>query len=155
MTGSLWRYNGGDFRRVGGGTWHEFQNGQLAFMFMQTAQSSDEVFLFDASRGFTVRLTHNQAIVTAGSTTLLTLNGEWIEQEWTYSTGRFRHLGGGSWREFQNGQPAFSFVEVARSSDVVILFDASRGINVRLTPTQAVVTSGPNTLMTIPGNWTG
>lgn len=155
MTGTLWRYNGGEFRRVGGGTWHEYQNSQLAFTFHQTAQSNDEIFMYDGSRGFTVRLTPNQAIVTAGATILLTLNGEWIEQQWTYSSGRFQHLGGGSWREFQNGQPVFGFVEVGRSSDVVILFDSSRGINVRLTPTQAVVTIGPDTLMTISGSWTG
>src|SRR5262245_8756575 len=75
---------------------------------------------------------------------------------WTYRTsnvtGEFRRENGG-WAEYQNGRKVFTFVDTGGGPDFALLWDASRGIRVKLTATQAIVTSDGQTLLTYSGGW--
>jgi hypothetical protein len=102
-----------------------------------------------------VKLTATQAIVTSDGQTLLTYSGGWAWQEWALSGSnlKFVHTGGGSWTEYQNGRAVFTFRETQRTRDSVTLYDSSRGIRVRLTTTQAIVTSDNDRLLTYNGRF--
>jgi len=154
--GSVWAYKSGEFKREANGKWVEYQGGKAAFTFVDTGTVGGAQLLYDASRGITVKLTDKQAIVRSGDDVLLTYAGGWQRQSWGYQNGKgsFKHLGGSKWNEYQNGQVAFTFKETARSANEVHLYDASRGITVKLTATGAAVSSGPDSIFTIKGHWT-
>jgi|GEM_PF-2263617 len=154
-TGSKWVYGTGEFRRDAQGSWVEYQNGAPVFEFVETARNADLVLLFDSSRGINVKLLGSQAVVTSGASTLLTLNGGWSWQEWSSDDGRgtIVHTGNGTWQEYLNGNPTFTFRETARGPNVVHLYDASRGITVKLSADKNVVMSGADTLLVVPGGW--
>ncbi|HQX49697.1 MAG TPA: hypothetical protein PLY87_29260 [Planctomycetaceae bacterium] len=65
----------------------------------------------------------------------------------------FRRTAPGRWEELQNGVPTFTFVETAANPNLVLLYDASRGITLKLSPTRNVIMSGPDTLMSVTGGW--
>ncbi|MBA4190490.1 MAG: hypothetical protein C0467_21090 [Planctomycetaceae bacterium] len=154
--GSVWGYKGGEFRREANGKWVEYQGGKAAFSFIDTGTVGGAQLLHDPSRGITVKLTDKQAIVRSGLDVLLTYDGGWERQGWSYQDGKgsFKHTGAGKWTEYQNGKVAFTFKETARSANEVHLYDASRGITVKLTVTGAMVSSGPDYIFTIRGHWT-
>lgn len=51
---------------------------------------------------------------------------------WTYDIGFFQDNGNGGWSETANGQVIFTFQEVLRTNDSVILYDRSRDMYVAL-----------------------
>lgn len=76
-----------------------------------------------------------------------------VADMWLRTGGHFSNLGGGRWQEIINGKIAFKFTENGRSTNEVSLFDASRNITVKLTPTQALVYKGTAKVLTYNGSW--
>ena len=153
--GSVWTYANGEFRNTGAGQWQEYQGGADRFRFKETGRTPSSVTLHDGSRGITVKLTNFKAFVTRGSENVVSYNGGWKWQEWSFSNGqgKFVQTAAGQWAEYQNGQMKFTFTETVRGANEVNLYNASRSISVRLGAQQAVVARQGNTLLTIQGGW--
>jgi hypothetical protein len=66
FTPTLFSYNGGEFRSVGGGSWEEWQGGRKAYSFVEKSRSGSGATLYDASRGITVVITATQFTVYEG-----------------------------------------------------------------------------------------
>jgi len=154
-TGRLWKAGATEYRRTAAGKWGEFNNGTLVHEFVETAHTPESVLLYDASRGFNVRLHGDKAVVTSGTTTLRSDPGRWLWQGWKSADGKghLTHLGNGKWQEYINGAPTHSFRETFRGATEIHLFDMTRGITVKLSADKNVVTSGNDTLATVPGTW--
>lgn len=73
-----WAYDNGEFQRTSNGTWVEYQNGISKYSFVQTSQDADQVVLFDQSRSINVKLLARAAVVTKGSSKLMTILGGWM-----------------------------------------------------------------------------
>ncbi len=151
-TAGVWVGEGRTFRAENGG-WSEYYQGQKAFTFANSGSGPGWVGLYDAARGIRVELSATQAVVSRGGQTLFAYRGMWHWKMFTRSDGKGSFVGvNGKWSETFNGQTIFTFVETGRSRDQVILFDASRGIEVKLTSREAIVTAGSRQLMTYPGS---
>jgi hypothetical protein len=150
-----WATDRAAFVRQGRGQWQETHYGIVVNKFKEIARGPDSVVLFDASRGITVNLSDGKADVSSGTTALLTLNGRFFFTVWSYAdrNGRFAHVDGKRWQEFQGGRPVFNFVQSARTTDSVELIDASRGIQVTLARGKATVSSMGAVVMGIAGDW--
>lgn len=79
--------------------------------------------------------------------------GAAVSDRWVYKTGEFRHLGGGRWEEIINGRKAFTFIESARGANEVVLWDKSRGIQVKLNYVEAKVFQGARHVLTHQGTF--
>ena len=153
--GTQFRAGISHFRRLESGQWEELQNGTPRFRFVETARGNNYVLMFDASRSISVKLTENRIIVTQNSVQKINTIGHWLWQEWRSADGRGRlvHQGNGDWTEYLDGNPTWRFREVSRGLDQIQLYDASRGITLKLSPTSNVISSGSDTLMTVAGGW--
>lgn len=153
--GTQFRAGISHFRRMESGQWEELQNGVPRFRFTETARGNNFVLLHDASRNVSVKLTENRIIVTENSIQKINTIGHWLWQEWRSADGRGRlvHEGTGEWAEYLDGRPTWRFREVSRGLDQVQLYDASRGITLKLTPASNVIQFGADTLMTVTGGW--
>src|SRR5262249_20442360 len=163
--GSVWTYRTsnvtGEFRRENGGGGGD-QKGRKVFTFVGTRGGAGFALLWGASPGIRGELAAPQAILASHRQTPLTHSGRrgragespltasggwaWEGRARSGSNLKYVRTGGGKWREYQNGQVAFTFRETARARDSVTLYDSSRGIRVKLTTTQAIVTSDSDTL---------
>jgi hypothetical protein len=78
LTRLVWTYQGGFFKDVGNGRWEEF-NSSGHYCFQETGRNADFIDLFDASRGFTVRIYNNAMFLQGGSYTTFTkfYDGSW------------------------------------------------------------------------------
>jgi hypothetical protein len=152
---SAWVGEGRTFRQENGG-WAEYYKGQKAFTFVNSGSGPGWIGLYDDTRGIRVELSSTQAVVSRGGKVLFAYKGMWRWQEFTRSDkkGSFVHTGDGKWSEFFDGKVIFTFQETGRARDEVILFDQTRGIEVKLTSKQAIVTAGNRTLLTYNGRFT-
>lgn len=153
--GSVWSFDGGEFRDTGNGQWFEYVNGAATYSYREIYRDWQRVDLFDETRNMIVELSQTVATVRRGGQVLMTISRSPRGQEWSYSngTGRFVQTSPGAWSEFQNGAFAFAFQEVGRLDHEVYLYDASRDISVRLIQGEAIVTRNGVLLLTIPGNF--
>lgn len=151
----IWTNDRQAFVSKGKGVWHELQGGNTAFKFKESARGANHVVLFDGSRGITVSLFDGKADVSSGATQIMTLTGRFFFTQWVYADGKgmFVNSSGNKWQEFQNGKPVFSFLQSARTTNTVELYDASRGVNVSLIPGVANVSEMNEIRVGIPGQW--
>jgi len=154
QTGSVWVGEGRTFRQENGG-WSEYYKGAKAFTFKEVDRGPGYVGLYDATRGIRVELSATSATVVRGSKTLFAYSGRWSWRLFVRSDkkGYFIREADGNWAEYFEGKVIFKFQETGRGKDLVVLFDASRGFEVRLTGTQAIVTSGSRTILTYNGRF--
>jgi len=75
-----WVYDNGEFQRSSNGKWVEYQNGVSKYSFVETSQNADQIVLFDQSRSIQVMLVARAAVVTKGSSKLLTIPGGWLSE---------------------------------------------------------------------------
>lgn len=155
VTGRVWKGGLTEYRRTSPGKWEEFQNNMPIHQFVEIAHTPDSVLLYDATRGYNVRLHADKAVITKGTDAPITTAGHWLWQGWKSADGKghFTHLGGGKWQEYQNGAPVFEFRENWRGLTEIQLFDMSRGITVKLSADKFVAISGAETLVTVAGGW--
>ena len=154
-TGSQFRVGISLFRCTEPGRWEELQNGVPAYRFVETAHGPDFVLMYDAARSISVKLTSSRIVVTENGVTKINTTGHWLWQEWRSADGRGRltHEGNGDWVEYFYGQPTWRFREVSRGLNEIRLYDASRGITLKLSATSNQVMSNSDIIMTVQGGW--
>lgn len=74
-----------------------------------------------------------------------------VADNWVHGKGAFVRSGNGQWQEIYMGKATYRFREQGRDANSVALYDASRGITVRLVDGSAEISSGSASL----GSYTG
>lgn len=74
----VFAYSGGEFRVMDGGRWEEWQNGKLAFSFVETGRNASSVTLYDSSRGIRVVVTSSDFQVYSGESLLFKKKGQYV-----------------------------------------------------------------------------
>ncbi|MFO0970023.1 MAG: hypothetical protein U0793_31105 [Gemmataceae bacterium] len=156
-----------EFLIVNNGVWAEYINGKKTFTFVEKGRDpgvAPVVELYDSSRRITVALHSSTAYVSKPGkrpvSTDYTLRGQFIRTIFEYSGGSFTRYGvDGRWLEYQPALNArFEFREVSWSASgrTVTLYDATRGLTVRVGPNSFGVFDSAHKstpTLTKPGHW--
>ena len=143
-----------EFRDEGKGKWAEYHRGKQVFDFKETSRGKTVASLFDSSRGLRVDLYDNRAAVLRDGKVERTYKGGWDWTVWKVSRKEieFRDEGGDKWAEYHRGKKMFDFTLEARHiGNRVDLYDASRGIRVRLLSDKAEVSVDGKVTLTHKG----
>ena len=138
----------GYFEKTGANTWGEFDysTGKQSFSFTSIEEASSYILLYDASRGFYVKLTNNACLwgYDLNSIDKKVHDGSWSFPQYSqmifsysYENGKgyFEKTGTNTWGEFDysTGNQSFSFTSIDEAVSYILLYDASRKIYVKLT----------------------
>jgi hypothetical protein len=125
-------------------TWVETIGCRVAYRFTQVSNQMNELTLFDASRGMTVRLTYDGMFLkAAGDAGFGFYQSGTFDRRIRFShrdaggayTGQIARTHGCGWEEWfpgHGGQPGFRFVQVAVTPGYVDVYDASRDMTARM-----------------------
>jgi hypothetical protein len=133
----------GAFTKTGKTSWIE-KNNAASFNFEEMANKTNEIILFDKTRNIYVKLTSNEMWASIGNDKNWQKNYEGRWKHWYYSEqnrpdgvyeGTFTFIEGTKWIE-KNNHSDFTFTEYSYNQDELILFDRSRNVYVKITPTE-------------------
>lgn len=135
----------GEFTYQEGKNWTETNNLEGPFKFEEYKSNETDIIIFDKKRNVYVKLSLTEMYASWGSDNKWEkyYTGHW--KNWAYAnqehskgkiSGKFIYLGGKKWIEKNNIEGPFQFEEYEVSSTEVILYDKSRNVYVKLTPTE-------------------